>query len=147
MALLRQIGFRKHILHAKKDVSVISKTGYINVIIAVLVFATAACTLVEPAKTPTDNTLTTCDTVCQDEKRRRAYLTQHPNLSVELKNAILEGRVLIGMTKDQVVAALGRPDQRQDSSTWAAREQWIYNAGTDQARFFTFQFGKINRWW
>ena len=112
-----------------------------------LIFATTACTLVEPIKKPADNALTTCDTNCQDEKRRRTFLAQHSNLSAELKNAIWEGRILIGMTKEQVVAAIGRPDQRQDTSTWAAREQWIYNAGTDQGRFFTFQFGKINRWW
>lgn len=124
-----------------------SKMEYMKVIITALILAITACTWVEPIKKPTDNSLITCDTNCQDEKRRRTYLVQHPNLSTELKNAILEGRVLIGMSKDQVIAAIGRPDQRQDTSTWAAREQWIYNAGTDQGRFFTFQFGKINRWW
>lgn len=124
-----------------------SKTEYLNIIITGLIFATTACSFVEPVTRPTDYAPSSCDTNCQDEQRRRTYLTQNPGLSTELKSAILEGRILIGMTKDQVVAAIGRPDQWQDTSTWAAREHWIYNAGTDQARFFTFQFGKVNRWW
>ena len=43
------------------------------------------------------------------EASRKEYLQNHPNIDIETKEAILEGPILVGMTKEQVVAMLGDP--------------------------------------
>lgn len=87
-----------------------------------------------------------CDNQCQSANRRQAYISQNPHLSDKFKAAVLEGRVLLGMTMEDVIASIGKPDQKQETTTWAAREQWIYHSGTELARLYVFQFGKVNSW-
>ena len=45
--------------------------------------------------------------------------------SPAVRNAIEQGRVINGMTEDEVIAAVGEPDQRGSSSN--GRRDWIYN--------------------
>ncbi|MCK9376954.1 MAG: outer membrane protein assembly factor BamE [Syntrophobacterales bacterium] len=42
---------------------------------------------------------------------REAYISAHPELNPTMKEAILKGEVLEGMTEDEVRASWGRPNQ------------------------------------
>lgn len=59
---------------------------------------------------------------------RRAYVEAHPELSAEIRRAILGGRVIVGMNAPEVRAAWGppsgiHPDARRTSGF---DEQWVY---------------------
>lgn len=89
----------------------------------------------------------TCDTLCQDTRRRMAHLEQHPDLTNRMRAAISEGRVIIGMTPADVRAALGEPSQivigRPDI---VAREQWLYRGPGNSANWVYFQMGEVRSW-
>lgn len=58
----------------------------------------------------------------------------------------MSGKLIIGMSKDDVIASIGPPqDIMGESSTWVAREQWIYQSSTVRNYYF-FKFGKLNAW-
>ena len=62
------------------------------------------------------------------QERRNKYLKSHPNFSWEVKNDIREGKVSIGMTKEQVRASWGAPDDINKTITeHSYQEQWVYN--------------------
>jgi hypothetical protein len=43
------------------------------------------------------------------EKEAQSYIEQHPETSKEIKNAILAGKVILGMCPNEAIAAAGRP--------------------------------------
>lgn len=57
--------------------------------------------------------------------QRKAYVQENYNLSDEIKDAILKGRVVKGMQKKDVIASWGKPTEifKQTSDT---REIWYY---------------------
>ena len=59
--------------------------------------------------------------------RRQEYIKTHPELSLEIRNAINGGKILIGMNQEQVIISIGRPQKisRTTMST-GIHEQWIY---------------------
>lgn len=62
-------------------------------------------------------------------KRRKDYLAAHPELKIEVKEAILNGEVLIGMTAEQVTAAIGAPKRTEIlKNTNGLHEQWVYSS-------------------
>ncbi len=89
-----------------------------------------------------------CDAPCQQGQRRLAYIEQHPEVDTPIAQAILNGKVIIGMTKAEVVAAIGPPrDTTTQSISWVAREQWVYDSSNANARtYYFFKFGKLNAW-
>jgi hypothetical protein len=67
-----------------------------------------------------------CATVDQSAQKRSLYVDQHPELSVPVADAILNGQIMVGMTQEMVQAAWGKavrvePVVREDAVT-----QWIY---------------------
>lgn len=57
----------------------------------------------------------------------REYVSQHPELSDSLKNTILNNKVHIGMTKEQVRASWGEPDEINKTILKdSTHEQWCY---------------------
>lgn len=78
-----------------------------------------------------------------DIERRKRFVADHPELSAERRNAILSGRYEIGMTPDEVRAAIGDPWHVNRSRTrWASHEQWIYYGTT----YLYFTNGKLDAW-
>ena len=68
-----------------------------------------------------------CAVVDYQKTRREQYISANPSTDSNIKNEILNGRVLIGMTKDEVVASWGKPDHINSTVTRSAdREQWVY---------------------
>ena len=49
-----------------------------------------------------------------DRNTRQGYASQHPELSAEIRQAILEGNVIKGMTKEEVIASWGKPSRTVD---------------------------------
>ncbi|MBL7130969.1 MAG: hypothetical protein ISS45_06185 [Candidatus Omnitrophica bacterium] len=66
-----------------------------------------------------------------DMDSRQGYVMNHPELSYEIKQAILEGKVIKGMTKDNVRASWGEASEVIDITktrfyTGKSEESWIY---------------------
>ncbi|MCJ7812236.1 hypothetical protein MUP95_02815, partial [bacterium] len=59
--------------------------------------------------------------------RREEFIYTHPNISQEFKEAILNGTVILGMTKDMVIAIWGFPnDTNRTVTTYGTHEQLVY---------------------
>lgn len=60
--------------------------------------------------------LCSCATTSQakmpNSESRKNYVEAHPDLSLEIKQAILEGKVIEGMTKEDVLATWGEPNEK-----------------------------------
>lgn len=52
-----------------------------------------------------------------NQDSRREYVNTHPQLSEEIKQAILDGKAIKGMSKDDVEASWGEPTSTKDFST------------------------------
>jgi len=62
----------------------------------------------------------------QAQARRLKFVNSH-NLPARHKKLILEGSICIGMTKDEVKASWGEPDDiNRFIYEWGTKEQWIY---------------------
>lgn len=100
-----------------------------------------ACTFVSTAITARE-----CDNQCLANERRANFVHQNPELSPKVKGAILAGKVLLGMTKKEVIAAIGEPQQSVDiNASWAVREQWVYQ-DHEGLMFYYFKFGSVSGW-
>ena|SRR3989338_4974368 len=85
---------------------------------------------------------------------RREYVSKHPWLDKEIKQAILEGKVIKGMTREDVRAAWGKPSKTDDFSTdpnawWydSDGEGWWYKpfpVSLEPTRFVKFKNGFVN---
>ena len=58
------------------------------------------------------------------KKGRPTYVNLHPELSVKMRKAILGGKVLVGMTFEQVAASRGFPLDVSDFDDGTS--QWVY---------------------
>jgi hypothetical protein len=67
-------------------------------------------------------------------------------LPPEMKKAITERRAAIGMDRDEVVAALGKPDRkvRERDSEGYDTEDWIYGHPPDKTVFVHFRGDKVS---
>ena len=63
------------------------------------------------------------------KKRQQTYVNHHPDLSSEKKQSILNGKLLRGMTREEVLASWGRPTKSNISEgSWGVDERWIYRS-------------------
>lgn len=91
-------------------------------------------------------TQTICNPECQAQERRQDYVLANPKLLAKHKKAILIGQVTLGMSKKDVIAALGHPTTTVDTNAfWAEREQWIYQL-PGKTTFYYFKFGRLHSW-
>jgi hypothetical protein len=66
----------------------------------------------------------------QHTKRRQEYMKNHPDITERVKMAIKNGDVLIGMTKEELIASWGQPyDINRTVTATVIREQWVYVFG------------------
>lgn len=64
--------------------------------------------------------------VTPSRQSRQSYLAYHPNTLPAVRQAILENRVVIGMTRDEVRASWGSPSEISGGSYGDKFEHWIY---------------------
>lgn len=70
----------------------------------------------------------------RDHTRAVAFVKAHPKLSVRYREAILKHELVIGMTRDMVIASWGEPDQADRwPATWGIRERWCYRSDREVA--------------
>lgn len=69
------------------------------------------------------------------------YMTTLPE---PIQKAIKEKRVLVGMDRDQVILAVGRPTRKERRSVDGDElEEWIFGRAPGKITFVTFQSGKV----
>lgn len=78
--------------------------------------------------------------------RRECYLKGHPDVPQNIREAIAEGALMLGMTKEFVTASWGSPERvHRTVSGFGTKEQWIYQVGRE-SRFLYFDDGKLTAW-
>jgi len=77
--------------------------------------------------------------------QRQSFITSHPQIRSDIKAAILEGKVGLTMTKDEVTASWGIPAHKDVStSSWGSVETWTYGSCINGCTILTFdQNGKL----
>lgn len=60
------------------------------------------------------------------DQRRRNYVEAHPDLSEEVREAILAGDLAEGMTPDEVIAVRGKPAVEQGDARAGEAARWTY---------------------
>ena len=73
------------------------------------------------------NILSTNDALAYLQETRQDYVNKNPNTSPKVKEAILSGQLIIGMTWSEVIATIGDP--QEITSTQNAKGiyyRWIY---------------------
>jgi hypothetical protein len=66
------------------------------------------------------------------------------SLPPETKKAIAEKRALVGMTRDQVVLAMGRPKYKpRETKDGLELEDWVYGTSPGKITFVTFNGDKV----
>ena len=59
-------------------------------------------------------------------KAKKDYLETHPEISSEMRVAIEQGDVLLGMTSAQVVACRGKPQKiNKTTGSYGVHERWV----------------------
>lgn len=79
-----------------------------------------------------------------DFAQRSATESYFDNLPPEIQEAIKAKRVEVGMDRDQVILAVGRPrDRLRESVDGIETEDWIYGQPPGKITFVTFANGKV----
>lgn len=81
-----------------------------------------------------------CESI--SKSRRMKYVSYHPELSTEQKSLLLKGKLWVGMTKDEVTASLGNPDNIQNDKL-GENEVWSYQYKGQYTNYFPYDFNKV----
>lgn len=70
------------------------------------------------------------------------FFNTHSEISKQIRDCILENKIIVGMTKDDVVASWGKPeDIHRTVGSWGLNEQWVYSN-----RYLYFENGILTSW-
>jgi len=93
--------------------------------------------------------------------RRQEYVKLNSWISPEIKEVILNGDIIIGMTPQQVIASRGKPKKiNRTTGEWGVHEQWVYASvygpklslskkeriTTRKYGYIYFEDGKVTSW-
>ena len=77
--------------------------------------------------------------------RRNWFINKNPELDIHIKDAIKEGKVILGMNTEQVIASWGKPIEINRTVTrFINHEQWVYSYYDEQ--YLYFENGKLTGW-
>jgi len=77
----------------------------------------------------------------KEQEAREKYVKEHPELSPEIKEQLLHGCIIRGMTKEQVrlFSQFSRPpDKIRTTTRYRADEMWIYNFKDSNQRIILY---------
>jgi hypothetical protein len=82
-----------------------------------------------------------------DFERRTATALYVDTLTPEMKQAVQEKRVIVGMTREQVILAVGRPahKSRETNKDGVEEEDWVYGTPPGKITFVTFVGEKVTK--
>jgi len=81
-----------------------------------------------------------------DFEKRSATELYADTLSPEIKQAIHDKRVTVGMDRDQVMLAMGRPQHRErQSKDGVDTEDWVFGMPPGRITFVTFEGSKVTK--
>ena len=64
-----------------------------------------------------------------EPRKTQQYINDHPELSERIKQYILKEKIVLGMTKEDVEASWGKPnDIHRSVYSFGVHEQWIYGS-------------------
>ncbi len=88
------------------------------------------------------------DFLKKEKKRRQNFLDKNTNISIKYKEAIINGKIILGMTAEMVIASWGYPDDVNKSVTgYGTNEQWIYgDYDSIEEHFLYFDNGILTGW-
>ena len=76
------------------------------------------------------------------QEYRVQEVTWHPEWSDKAKEAVLQGKFILGMTSKQVKVSLGHPeDINKTVGSWGTHEQWVYSD-----KYLYFENGILTAW-
>ena len=78
-----------------------------------------------------------------DFSSRQKYVQSNLRLSGDIKQAILDGRIVNGMTKEQVLATWGKPSNSNDQWYGKYGEGWWYKNFFGSTHFVEFNSGRV----
>jgi len=79
----------------------------------------------------------------QEQERRAQYVKDHPQLRPAFAQDILDGKVAVGMTPDDVKASWGKPGMINSSGgVNGSFDQWCYH----DSSFLYFTDGLLTSW-
>ena len=77
------------------------------------------------------------------EIRRNRYIENNPDIDPRIRNAINSENIILGMTQEQVIMSLGKPDDiNRTVGEWGVHEQWIYGT-IPYSRYLYFENYKL----
>ena len=84
-----------------------------------------------------------------DAKRRARVLHTHPEWPRRIRAAVREGRVCLGMTKDQLIASWDTPVQKGLSFILGIGEceTWFFRSLDNKLLFVTLSNGEVSGWY
>lgn len=72
----------------------------------------------------------------ENDHRRLAYVSEHPELQDEKKSCILAGEIDMNMTEKEVLASWGRPmDIHRTRTSAGVLEKWVYSRTIESESF------------
>ena len=81
-----------------------------------------------------------------DFEKRSATELYSDTLTPEIKQAIHDKRVTVGMDRDQVVMAMGRPQHKErDTKDGVETEDWVFGTPPGRITFVTFEGSKVSK--
>jgi hypothetical protein len=79
-----------------------------------------------------------------DFEKRSATQLYSESLPPEMQKAIKDKRVLVGMDREQVIMALGRPEHKsRETKDGLEVEDWVYGKPPGKITFVTFNGDKV----
>lgn len=106
----------------------------------------SGCVTAESLKKITDEKLKYNAGFYAENLYRQEFVRRHPEWPDEIKQAILKGKVRIGMTKEQARAAWGEPTKVNRTVTQSGvHGQWVYNC-VGALSFLYFENDILTSW-
>lgn len=81
-----------------------------------------------------------------NNNRRKNFVDNNPNIEGKYRKAILEGRIILGMTREMIIASWGKPDDiNRHVGSWGVKEQFVYSSYSRRAYVY-IENGKLTSW-